>query len=299
MWVWTAIASAFLLGIYDTFKKKASHSNGVMNVLLYTTLISTLFFVPMILSSAFGWGLGDGTILETGHGTLREHLLVILKAAIVTVSWISGLYGLKNLPITTASTLKASRPVFVLLFSILVFGEKLNGMQWVGVLVSFLALCLLSRSSKKEGIDFRHNKWIMMMVLSIFSGVASALLDKHILSWMKPMFVQSWCNLYILIFMALIVLVQKLSGSSFYEKFRWDKTILYIAIFLTFADYLYFYTLSFEDSMLSVVSLLRRSSVIVTFISGAIIFKEGNLKAKALDLFILLCGMTILVLASH
>jgi multidrug transporter EmrE-like cation transporter len=43
--------------------------------------------------------------------------------------------------------------------------------------------------------------------------------------------------------------------------------------------------------MISVVSLVRRSSVIISFICGAIIFKEKNLRAKALDLALILLGM--------
>ena len=43
--------------------------------------------------------------------------------------------------------------------------------------------------------------------------------------------------------------------------------------------------------MISVVSLVRRSSVIISFICGAIIFKERNLRAKALDLALILLGM--------
>jgi len=46
------------------------------------------------------------------------------------------------------------------------------------------------------------------------------------------------------------------------------------------------------------VSVLRRSSVIITFILGAIFFKEKNLRSKALALLILLIGMVILVFAS-
>lgn len=299
MWLWYALGSALLLGIYDTFKKKASYSNGVMNVLLYATLISTVCFIPFLLSSLFGWGLGAGTVFDAGQGTVRDHLWVIVKSVVVALSWISGLYGLKNLPMTTAGTIKASRPVFVLLFSILIFSERLNPLQWAGVAVSMLALWMLSVSSRREGIYFARNKWVLLMFVSIIAGVVSALIDKHIMSWMQPLFVQSWCNFYVVVIMAAIVVFQKLSKSEWYEKFHWDWAIFFIAMFLTLADYLYFLSLSCEGSMLSIISLLRRSSVIVSFISGAILFKEGNLKAKAFDLLILLAGMTILVFASR
>ncbi|MBQ0024350.1 MAG: DMT family transporter [Bacteroidales bacterium] len=298
MWVWAAVLSAALLGIYEVAKKRASTENGVLHVLLYATALGALFFLPLILSSIFGWGIAEGTVFSLEKGTLEDHLLILTKSLIVTVSWILGLYALKNLPITTAGTIKASRPVFVLLGSILIFGERLNVWQWVGVVIAIVALFLLSVSSKKEGVDFAHNKWIVCMFGSVLSGVISALIDKKIMAWMSPIFVQSWCNFYIAIMMAVIVIVCRFSKSRLYEHFHWDWTILWIAVFLTCSDFLYFYSLQDGSAMISVVSLLRRCSVIVTFIAGAILFKEHNLKSKALELLLLLAGAAILVFGS-
>jgi len=294
-----AIGSAFLLGIYDVCKKQASLHNGVLNVLLYATSISTLFFIPLILSSLFGWGLAGGTILEIEQGTLTDHLWLIIKSIIVSISWISGLLGLKHLPITTASTLKATRPVFILLGSILIFGERLSLMQWTGIIVAIVALWLLSLSSKKEGIAFKNNKWIWCMFAAIISGVVSAMIDKHIMAWMSPLFAQSWSNLYISLIMGVTTLFCFIRKNSMYEKFKWDWYILLIAVFLTVSDFLYFFALRSEGSLLAIVSMLRRSSVIVTFIFGAIFFKERRIREKAAALTILLISMAILVFASR
>lgn len=299
MWVWAAVLSAFLLGIYEVEKKQASAVNGVLHVLLYATAIGALFFLPLILSSIFGWGLGDGTVLEMQRGSLTDHLIIIGKSFIVTVSWILGLFALKNLPITTAGPIKATRPVFILLGSILIFGERLNAWQWTGVVISIVALYLLSVSSKSEGVDFAHNKWVFCMFGSVAAGVVSALIDKAIMTWMSPIFVQSWCNFYIAVMMAVIVLVCRMTGNKLYEEFHWDWTIVWIAVFLTVSDFLYFYSLTDKNAMISVVSLLRRCSVIVTFVAGAIFFKEGNLKSKALILLLLLVGAAILVFGSR
>ena len=299
MWLWAAVGSAILLGFYDVFKKDASNHNGVLHILLHATGLSTLFLSPFILSSIFGWGIGDGTVFEMQTGTPREHLLVFLKAVIVSISWITGLMGLKNLPITTAGTIKASRPVFVLLGSILIFGERLNPWQWLAIFLAMLALWLLGHTSKKEGVDFARNKWIFCMWVAVFSGVVSAMMDKHLMASLKPMFVQSWCNFYIVLIMLAIVLIGRFSKSKYYTPYHHDWAVWLIAIFITASDFLYFLSLSSSGSMLSVVSMLRRSSVIVTFILGAIIFKEKNLRTKAVALLILLCAMAILVFSSR
>ena len=51
--------------------------------------------------------------------------------------------------------------------------------------------------------------------------------------------------------------------------------------------------------MISVVSMLRRGSVLVSFIFGAMVFREKNLKSKVVDLVLVLIGMIFLYLGSQ
>ena len=281
MWLWMTLASALMLGIYDVFKKQALKNNGVLWVLLAATALSTLFLCPFLTA-----------------GSMEDHLRIILKAVLVTVSWVSGLIGLKLLPITTVSTLKASRPFFVVLFSIVLFGERLNVWQWLGVALALLALTLLSGASKKEGIDFSKSKGILAMAVSILAGVASALYDKHVIQGMEPLFLQSWCNFYITVLLVICVLVKALHDKEKRERFKWDWMLLVIAVFITGADMLYFFALKQEGALLSVISIMRRCSVVVTFVLGAIVFKEKKIKEKSVDLAILLAGMALLLYGS-
>jgi transporter family protein len=223
---------------------------------------------------------------------------MVLKALLVTVSWVSGLIGLKYLPVTTASTIKASRPFFVVIFSIVLFGERLNVWQWGGVVLALLALTLLSGASKKEGIDFSKSKGVLAMAVSVLAGVASALYDKHVIADMEPLFIQCWCNFYITILLAICVLVKALIDKEKRERFKWDWMLLLIAVFIVGADMLYFFALKQEGALLSVISLMRRCSVVVTFVLGAIVFKEKKIKEKSLDLAILMAGMLLLLYGS-
>ena len=210
MWLWMTLASALMLGIYDVFKKQALKNNGVLWVLLAATALSTLFLCPFLTA-----------------GSMDDHLRIILKAVLVTVSWVSGLIGLKLLPITTVSTLKASRPFFVVLFSIILFGERLNAWQWAGVALALLALTLLSGVSKKEGFAFSKSKGVAAMAVSILAGVASALYDKHIISGMEPLFLQSWGNFYITVLLVICVLVKARVSATFCRHQRASVAVTY------------------------------------------------------------------------
>lgn len=284
MWIWMTLASALLLGIYDVAKKKALEKNGVYYVLLVATALTTLFLCPFLKT-----------------GPVRHFLCIGVKSVLVTASWVAGMYGLKLLPITTVSTLKASRPMFVVLFSILLFGERLDWLQWIGVVTVLAALWLLSRSSAKEGIRFSSSKGFWAMVVSIFAGVASALFDKWILNGMgmEPLFVQSWTNCFITVILAVIIAIQALhDGPEKRARFKWDWLLVLIAVFITAADALYFFALKQPDALLSVISLIRRSSVIVTFALGAWLFKDRNVRDKALIMALLLAGIVLLAVSS-
>jgi drug/metabolite transporter (DMT)-like permease len=80
--------------------------------------------------------------------------------------------------------------------------------------------------------------------------------------------------------------------------FHWHWSVIGVSIFLSTADFMYFYSLSLPDAMISIVSMIRRGSVVVSFLFGAAFFHEKNLKAKAFDLALVLLGMIFLYIGS-
>lgn len=297
MWAILAFVSAALLGCYDFFKKVSLKDNSVLVVLFLNTLFSTIIFLPFILLSWAG-NIDDG-LLYVPEGTIHQHLLLVLKAVIVLSSWLCGYIGIKHLPITIVSPIQATRPVLVLLGALLLFGEKLNFYQWVGVLTAILSFYLLSRSGKREGIDFKHNRWVFFVIMAALLGAVSALYDKYLMRYLEPMFVQSWFNLYQCIMMGFIVLVMTLLTKNSTKKiFTWRWTIPLISLFLAAADFCYFSALAQEDALIAVVSMIRRGSVVVSFAFGALLLREKNLKSKAVDLLFILIGLFFLYLGS-
>ena len=289
MWLSLAFLSAALLGLYDVAKKKSLSGNAVLPVLLLNTLFSSLLFLPAILSAELGLGWFDSTPLAASRGTAEAHALVAVKSVIVLTSWIFGYFGMKHLPLTIVGPVNATRPVLVLVGALAVFGERLNGFQWI---------VLLSRSGRREGVDFRHNVWILCLAAAAVTGAASGLYDKYIMTRFDPAFVQSWYNLYQLGMMAVVTALLWLPRRAA-SPFRWSWAIPLISVFLSAADFAYFCALREPDAMISVVSMVRRGSVVVSFLCGALLFGERNLRAKAVDLGFVLLGMLFLWLGSR
>lgn len=299
-WLFLAFLSATLLGFYDSCKKEALNGNAVIPVLFLNTLFSSLIFLPFIVMS-YTSAVLDGTIFHVASGGWEMHKYILLKSIIVLSSWIFGYFGMKHLPLSIVGPINATRPVMVLVGALLVFGERLNMYQWIGVLLAVASFFMLSRSGKKEGIDFKHDKWIYFVVLSAMLGAISGLYDKYLMAspqdggvGIDRMMVQSWYNIYQCGMMGAMLLLLWWPKHKQTTPFHWDRSIIFISLFLSAADFVYFYALSLPGAMISIVSMIRRGSVIVSFLVAAAVFHEKNLKSKTVDLALVLLGMLFL-----
>ena len=305
MWLAFAFLSAALLGFYDVFKKQSLKNNAVIPVLFLNTLFCSLIFLPFIVLSACGNSWMEESLFHVPVVGWEAHKYIVLKSCIVLSSWLLGYFGIKHLPITLVGPINATRPVMVLIGAMLVFGERLNLYQWIGVLLAIFSFFLLSRSGKKEGIDFKHNRWVFAVVGAAVMGAVSGLYDKYLMApvseggiGLDRMAVQSWYNLYQCAMMGAMLLLLWYPKRKTTTSFHWHWAIIFISLFLSAADFVYFYALSLDDAMISIVSMIRRGSVIVSFLFGAMVFREKNLKSKAIDLLLILIGMVFLYLGS-
>ncbi|MFB6340716.1 EamA family transporter [Saccharicrinis sp. FJH62] len=296
MWLVLALISAVLLGVYDVFKKYSVNENAVFPVLLFSCSSSALLFVPVFILSATQpeFMKSAGLFLPTLN--IHEHVLVILKSIIVVSSWTFAFFALKNLPLTIVSPIRATSPVWTLIGALLIFSEKLTPIQWTGLGVTITFFFLFSTAGKTEGISFRTNKWIWFVLLATLLGSASALYDKHLMQNYNRIAIQAWFSVY------QVVLLLPTTLLFWYPKrkavpFKWRWTIPMIGLFLVISDFTYFYALSDTDSLISVISAIRRSGVVVAFTFGALIFKEKNIRRKSIYLAGILVGVMLLMLS--
>lgn len=299
MWLLWAFVSAGMLGMYDVFKKMSVNDNAVVPVLFFNTVFCSLLFLPAILLSRFYPEAMQHTLFYVPRVPFGTHLYIVLKAAIVLSSWLCAYFAMKHLPITIVGPIKASQPVLTLLGALLIFGERLNLYQWIGVCLAILSFFLLSSAGKKEGIRFRHNRWIGLIVLATVTGAASGLYDKFLLSQFDRMTVQVWYNYYQMAMMFVILCILWYPRRAETTPFQWRSSIFFISLFLVAADFVYFYALSCPGSMISIISMVRRSGVVVSFLMGVLFFKERNIRNKVIDLALVLLGMFFLYLGSR
>lgn len=293
-WLVLTIASAFLLGFYDYFKKVALRENSVTPVLAGSIWAGALVWLPFAVWSAISPDTLPSALLNVAGLTTREHLLLFAKAVLVGASWLLGYYGIKSLPLSIATPIRATGPLWTILFAVLFFHESPSPKQWMGVAVILSSFFAFTFVGRREGIRFHRDPAVFFMIGATLLGASSSLYDKFLLqnAAISPSAVQAWFSIYL----ALILIVPTIAWAKSKNRgpFRWHWAIPTIGVTLIAADFLYFTAISQPDAMIALISPVRRTSVIVSFLLGIFIFKEKQVFSKGACIVGIVLGVLLL-----
>lgn len=309
MWVVLAFISALCLGFYDISKKIALRDNAVVDVLTLSVIISSLLLsVPLLLSYACP-SMMQQTLFYVPTMSLKGHLLTVLKSAIVLSSWIFAYISLKHLPISVVSPMQATRPMWTLIGALLIFNERLNGLQWIGVLLatgSILVFSFYTRHPRtpRSPRDPSLNRYYLALTLAILLGACSGLYDKYLMRRFDHNAVQVYYTFYQALMMIItwaIVNRHQLSinrqSSLVQLSIKNVGAIVLISLFLVMSDNVYMLALSYPDSMIAIVSTIRRGGAVIGFAYGLLFLKEQDPLPKMLCMAGICAGLICLAFA--
>ncbi|MGN0228400.1 MAG: EamA family transporter [Muribaculaceae bacterium] len=308
MWLIFAFVSAGIVGLRDFFKKISLQDNATIVVLCFVAIYSALLFMPFIVISHFTTWL-NGTFFYVPASTPMLHFCCIVKCWLLIGCWLCSFYGIKHLPLSVSGIIAAFGPVETVLAAMAIYGERLNGLQWIGVMVSMMSLVILGLHGKKGSSDFRRDRYFWIMLLSTVFSTAAAIWDKFAMGRIEDgglgqsvMFIQSWYNIYQAVFMAITLLIVKQSSAnkrhSSCQVIRFSSAILMVSVCQVAADLLYDAALQLPGCLVSILSMVRRSSVIVSFLLAVALLGERDVRTKAVDLTLVLMGMLLIFLGS-
>ena len=306
MWVILAFISAVCLGGYDICKKIALNQYRVMDVLTLSVVISSLIlFVPFILSILAPETM-TGTAFYVPSLDTRGELLTLLKSGIVLSSWAFAYVSLKHLPLSVVSPMQATRPMWTLVGALLIFGERLNEWQWVGVSLAIGTVLVFSVTggSGKSGESGKsgQKKYYICLVLAILIGACSGLYDKYLMRSYDHNAVQVHYTFYQAMMMGVIWLVSKAKQAKSIHNpqftIRNFLPIVLISVFLVISDNVYMLALRDPDSMIAVVSTIRRGGAVIGFAYGLIWLKEKDPRRKIACMIGILAGLICLAVGS-
>ena len=299
MWVILSLISAVLLGFYDIFKKQTVVKNAIIPVLFYSTMISGALFLPFVLLSVFNPELFSGGFMSKLYIepiTARQHLLILGKTAIILCSWMFSYSAMKHLPITVVGPVNQLRPAISVVLLFLIFKEQLTAIQWIGLVLALVSFYLMNRSGKLEGIRFKSNKWVYMLLASAILVALSGVYDKFLLSKesISPSTIQAWYTIYDFLMMAVLFFLIWLPKRK-EQPFEWRWGIVAMAVFVTVADVIYLTGLKQDAAVVVPIPLILYGvRLVVSFIYGIFGFKEKNIRSKIIPLLMVLAALVCL-----
>lgn len=299
MWIWLGLVSMLFLGVYDVCKKHALRENAVLPVLFLANLASMQLAWPFLLGSALCPGTMASAGLLVEPMPLHGHELIFIKSLIISTSWVLAYFAMKHLPISIVSPVRASGPVWTIVGAIMLFHEAPSALQWTGMALVFIGYFAFSVIGREEGIHFHRSKWILFIFLATLIGTTSTLYDKWLIQrqGFSPVQVQVWFTLYLGLIFTVYFFALWWPQRKRSTPFIWRWSIPLIGILLYIADFAYFFAVANPDALIIILSILRRCSVVISFLAGAFLFKEVNKRKKAWVLLVILCGVMLIVLA--
>jgi transporter family protein len=288
-WIPLILVSALLLSAYDIAKKQSVRANAVMPVLFLATACGTAFFVAALAAAG-----KLPAALVVGRADFWR---IVLKSCIVGASWTFAYYALRALPLSIVAPIRASAPFWTLIGAMLVFHEIPTVTQAVGMAAILIGYFVFSLAGEAEGIRFTRNAGVLYVFLGTLLGAVSALYDKYLLQTcaIPRDTLQLWFSIDIAVLLGLGFGVQRLARLE-RTAFGWRWTIPAVGILLIGADWFYFTALSGPGVAVSILSLIRRSSVVLSFAAGAVFFHEHNFRRKTPALLAILIGVVLLCL---
>lgn len=314
-WILLSVVSALLLGVYDAAKKWSVRGNAVPVVLLLSVTIGALLYSPLVI-----WSTLSPETIPFDSFVVRplswdRHALVVAKSILVGASWTFAFSALKHLPLSIAAPIRATSPFWTIMIAILFFGERPSWIQWLGIAIVLIGFWCFTLVGRREGIRFLRDQWVGLMVAATLLGACSSIYDKWLLQYagFEPVTMQAWFTIYLVPVMVPLAIwwyrfdsppaairlgkpADEPSGGDVFvgQPFHWRWSIAAVSPLLILADGFYFVALADPAAMISVVSVVRRCSVVIALAFGAKALSEANFRAKTGCVGVILLGVILL-----
>ncbi len=295
-WITASLIAAFFLGCYELFTKLAVRENAVLPVLFFSTVCNAVIWTALMLFDALQPGLLPAG-LHVEALTVAQHGQLALKSVIVASSWVCTYFAVKHLPMSLASPIRATGPIWILCGALLVLAERPTWLEIAGVATTIASFVGLSLAGREEGIHFHRNKWVFWLLGGTLLGACSALYDRFLLGRVgySAATVQAWFSVYLAVVFLPVVIGWKLRWWP-RNVFHWRWSIILLALALLVSDYIYFTALRDPGALISLVSSIRRASTLVAFTGGLVFFGEKNGRKKLPAVLGVLAGIVMTVL---
>ncbi|MEM6468697.1 MAG: EamA family transporter [Planctomycetota bacterium] len=311
-WILLSLVSAMLLGCYDAAKKLSVRDNAVPIVLLASVSIGALIYSPLIAVSKIAPAIIPRESFRVLTLTWADHGLLAAKSVLVGASWTCAFTALKHLPLSIAAPIRSTSPLWTILIAVCFLGERPSMLQAIGMAVTLFGFWQFTLIGRREGIRFTRDRSVAWMIVATLLGACSSIYDKWLLQshGIPAVTLQAWFTVYLVPVM--VPLAWHWKGERHRaetvatdglavdhhgdgrQNFEFRPSLLAVSPLLIAADWFYFTALAEENAMVSIISVIRRSSVVIALIFAAGALSERNFRAKLFCVAQVLLGVLLI-----
>jgi len=280
LWIIFTLIYGILKGAREPIKKSILKDVGVLPALFAYTFIGFLMSVP------FAKGIFDFPP--------RLFLFIAMKSLLLLFAWLLSFKGIRKVPVSVYGICDMSRVIFSTLLGVIFLREGLTVRGVISLLL--VAGGLYFANTRKAAEDEGYNyKYIFYVLLSCFLNGISGILDKYIMATgqITSSAFQFWFMLFLSLFYLIYMLLKK-------EKLEIRKSftnpLVYVLSFLLiFGDRIVFVANADPDSKVTIMTLLKQSSAVITILLGKFIYKEKNIAKKLVCALVIILGIVLSV----
>lgn len=281
LWIGLVVFYGLAKGARDGLKKKATQQSGVIEVLFFHTALAFLMTIPFS-HSVFGM-------------PSIYHLWIFIKSFVIFLAWIFTFSSIKKMPVSFYGIMDSARMIFSTLIALMFLGESMTWPKGVGLLLVLSGIIIVNLGN--HGADEKVKaKFLVLSILSCLLNSISGVMDKKLLSMgeIDSSQLQFWFMLYLTVLYGAYILARRIPISI--KTVKTNYWIVLLSALLIIADRALFIANEDPESQVTVMTLIKQSSVIVTVLTGKLFFKEKQFLKRSICAVIVVAGIAVATL---
>lgn len=278
IWILFIIIYALLKGSREGMKKAALRQSSSNEILFFYTLVGLMLVLPF---SAEAFTLAPIYIFFS-----------FIKALVVCTAWIFAFTALKNMSVSLYGIMDLSRMIFSTALGVFVLGEDFTAKKAIGItlVIAGLLLANLKKNASGKGMTLPV---LIAALLNCFLNAVSGTMDKVLMQHMESSQLQFWFMFFMTLIYGGVLLVrrEKISIKCLKSNF-W---IPLMSLSLIIGDRLLFEANANPNSEVTLMTVIKQCSVLITVLTGWLVFKEKHIIYKLICTGIVLCGIFIAI----
>ena len=278
IWILFVAIYGILKGLREPIKKKALERDSLLGVLFVYTFIGFLMVIP--------------TAKDVFNLSFEVFILVFIKSFSVFLAWILAFLSVKKMPVSLYGVLDLSRVIFSTLLGVFFLKETISFNGFLGLAIVLVGIFLVNRKKDVEGGEF-NRKYIFFTLVSCALNAISGTLDKYIMSMnvISTDNLQFWFMLLMSLMYLAYILIKRVKIN--FKSCIKNPYIYLLSIMLIVADKLLFIANADPQSKVTMMTLIKQSSVFVTIASGKLIYKEKHILYKSACALLIFVGIIL------